>query len=351
MANPTRIDRAVERWLDRLDAGWRVAVADLAEGHAVALGRISRTLRSLEADIDLAVAQGVEPSASWLFQRDRYHALEVQVRAEITRTGAQVAELTPVLRQQGIETGVDYADDLITVANPQIGPGIESFGRLPREAVAAQVGFLQADPLKAVATSIDPLAGWAVLRERLVSGIASGQSFRSIARAMVGQLSGLTFTRAMTITRTEMNRSYREAARIRFGANPAVDRWVWRAAIAGSRRGPCPVCLGKHGSVHPATERLSSHPNCRCAPVPLVTGQEPPTGLTPVDAEQYVRSLSDRERISVLGPTRAQAWERGDLPLSAMVEDRVDPSWGVQPRLVRLRDLITQGVVTGRTTG
>lgn len=347
---PERIDRAVERWLDRLDQGWGGAVDDLAQGHASALGRISRVLRGLEADIALAVANEVEVSASWLYQRDRFRALETQVRAEIARTAAAVAELTPVLRQQGIETGIDWADESIRIAAPQFGPGIETFGRLPREAVMAQVGFLQADPLRAVAASIDPAVGWLTLRDRLVSGIATGQPFRSVARTLLTDLSSLTLTRAMTITRTEMNRSYREGARLRWAQNPVVDRWVWRAAIAGSRRGPCPVCLGKHGTVHPKAERMSSHPNCRCAPVPLVSGQDPSAGLTPEAAEQYVRDLSERERIRTLGRTRAREWERGNLSLQQMVEDRVDPTWGVQPRLIRLDRLRVQGVIAGPTT-
>lgn len=346
---PERIDRAVERWLDRLDQGWQGAVDDLAQGHARVLGRVARTLAGLEADIALAVANEVEVSASWLYQRDRYRVLEAQVRAAIEQTIAQVAELTPVLRQQGIETGIDYADEAMRIAVPQFGPGVETFGRLPREAIAAQVGFLQTDPLRAVAASIDPAQGWLMLRDRLVSGIGTGQSFRSVGRSLMLSLSGLTLTRAMTITRTEMNRSYREAARIRFGQNPAIDRWVWRAAIAGSRRGPCPVCLGKHGTVYPKSERLSSHPNCRCAPVPLVAGQEPPPGLTPGAAEQYVRDLSERERVSVLGRSRARAWERGEVNLQQMVEDRVDPTWGVQPRLIRLDRLRMAGSITGGT--
>jgi hypothetical protein len=346
---PDRIDRAVERWLTSLDDGWGGAVDDLAQGHARVLGRVARTLAGLEADIALAVANEVEVSASWLFQRDRYRVLQGQVVAAIEQTALQVAELTPVLRQQGIETGIEYADEVFRVANPQLA-GVETFGRLPREAIMAQVGFLQTDPLRAVAASIDPLAGWGVLRDRLVSGIGTGQSFRSVARDLLNSLSGLTLTRAMTITRTEMNRSYREGARLRWGQNPVVDRWVWRAAIAGSRRGPCPVCLGKHGTIYPKSERMSSHPNCRCAPVPLMPSQEPPPGLTPGAAEEYVRGLSERERVSVLGRTRAREWEAGNLPLQRMVEDRIDPTWGVQPRLIRLRDLQVQGVVTGRTT-
>jgi hypothetical protein len=346
---PERIDRAVETFLDRLDAGWEDAVDDLASGHRAALARISGTLAALEKDIALAVANDVEVSASWLYQRDRYRALETQARAAIAQTAAQVAELTPVLRQQGIETGIDWADESIRIANPQLA-GVETFGRLPKDVIRAQVGFLNTDPLRAVAASIDPSAGWLMLRDRLVSGLATGQSFRSVARSMTATLSGLTLTRAMTITRTEMNRSYREGARLRWGQNPMVERWVWRAAIAGSRRGPCAVCLGKHGTIYPKSERMSSHPNCRCAPVPILVDGDVPPGLRPGDAEAYLRNLPQRQQIAVLGRSRYEAWDRGDLGLGEMVEDRIDPAWGVQPRLIRVRDLAFHGLVTGRTT-
>lgn len=336
MPDPTRIDQVVEEYLDRLDRGWSRAVADLAEGHRRALGPIRRTIEALERDIALAIAQEVEVSASWLYQRDRYRILERQVRAEIAGTALRVAEVVPALREQGIDTGIEYADDVVRVANPQYA-GIEA--RLPREAIRAQVGFLQSPGLQAVGQSIDPDRGWLMLRDRLVSGIASGENVRSVARAMTRSIDGLTLTRAMTITRTEMLRSYRQAASQRWRELQAVTEWVWRAAIFDGRRPPCPVCMGLHGERFPVDQFMASHPNCRCVMVPTTIYTVVDRNLLPGAAEEQLRSLPERTQRQVLGRSRWNAWSQGELDLRNMVEWRTDPLWGTQPRLTRLRDL------------
>jgi hypothetical protein len=127
----------------------------------------------------------------------------------------------------------------------------------------------------------------------------------------------------MTITRIEVIRAHRSASHDLMRQSPLVVGWTRHAHRDPST---CPVCSAMHGSVHPKTETLYSHRQCRCTMVPRTASWEQlgfrgipdrqptiPTGAAP-----FAR-LSAGEQRAILGPTRYRLCRDGALDLRDLV--------------------------------
>ncbi|MCL5957851.1 MAG: phage head morphogenesis protein [Chloroflexi bacterium] len=110
------------------------------------------------------------------------------------------------------------------------------------------------------------------VRKALLAGLATGQPQTVIARA-VRQALGGNLVRALTIARTEMLRSYREASRQTYLANSdVVNGWIWHAVLSTRT---CAACWAMNGTLHKLNERLDDHVRGRCAMMPVTrTWQE-----------------------------------------------------------------------------
>ena len=71
--------------------------------------------------------------------------------------------------------------------------------------------------------------------------------------------------------------------------------WKWKARLD---RRSCAYCIVRHGTVHPITTPLVSHPNCRCMPVVATTKL--------VLGTDWLRSRSPHTLRRILGRRRAQ---------------------------------------------
>ena len=106
--------------------------------------------------------------------------------------------------------------------------GLE-WNQLPREAFANFVGIAaDGKPVGALLAEYGPESAEAI-KQTIGKGIATGSSPRETARA-VERVSGMNLTRAMSVARTETNRSYREASRLQYAANPNVVKGYRRLA-------------------------------------------------------------------------------------------------------------------------
>lgn len=186
--------------------------------------------------------------------------------------------------------------------------------------------YAEGSPLRTLVDNIPGTVGDAV-RERLTTGLLTGQNPRDVARAIVNDGTEIARSRANTIARTEILRAQREATRSRLEDADGIDEWVWLSA-ADSRT--CAVCWGMHGTRHPVTETLDGHPNCRCTMVPAVPGgsaDKIPTG----DELLATRPLEEQRKI--LGPKRHELWAEGRQSLGDMVGRRSNGPWGTMRTL------------------
>lgn len=146
--------------------------------------------------------------------------------------------------------------------------------------------------------------------DALFYGIAAGKSNQQIARE-VNQAVGNGAAAAMTIVRTETNRTYREASRKFYQESDLVRGWRWVAALDLTT---CPICWSQHGRVFATRVKMATHPNCRCTIVP-VFADDPKSETGP---ERFAKLTLEQQR-AILGPRRLALYNQG-ANLSDFVE-------------------------------
>ena len=98
----------------------------------------------------------------------------------------------------------------------------------------------------------------------LLMGQSLGWGPRQIASALKYSLR-IQLNDALRISRTEAMNAYRAGSLSIYRANSdVVTGWMWLAA-----NGACRICGPMDGSVHPLSEEMMSHPNCRCTMSPI----------------------------------------------------------------------------------
>jgi SPP1 gp7 family putative phage head morphogenesis protein len=272
-------------------------------------------------------------NTAWLLKERRLLALQGQVREQLRQFGAFAG---PAIDAAKTEAALRAEDDARELAFAALGPKAAqisvSWSTLPIGAFESLVGtFGSESPVAKLFASfgIEAAAG---VRSALIKGVTIGQGPRLIADAVRSVL-GVPLTRALTISRTETLRSYREASIASYAANRSVVRkWRWTATKTART---CAMCLAMDGQEFDMDVPFGSHPNCRCVPVPVTVSWEE-MGITGVpETAQEIESGSDwfdRQdkvtQLQVLGPAKFELFERGEIKISDLVGYRNDPEWG-----------------------
>lgn len=288
----------------------RRLTAQLLEGYAAAWQRLRWSLDRLTARIEAA---GEDASSGWLLRQEELRTLQRGVGAEVDRLSTQADGATTRAQAEAVTLAqTDARSALLRRA---------TFRPPPADVARELVGHLgDGRPLRALLDTLGPEAARQV-RDALVSGVVLGESPGRIARRTRRAFGG-SAVRAVTIARTETMRAFRESTRQTFQANAQeVRAWRWKAT-AGTRT--CAFCWAMHGSEHPLSESLASHPNCRCVMEPVLHDEQraPATG-----PERFDRLSPERQRL-ILGPAKHAAYEAGDLGLEDLVGTRRDREWG-----------------------
>jgi SPP1 gp7 family putative phage head morphogenesis protein len=299
----------------------RAAASQLVRAYGLSWQRIQIQLARLTRQIEQARARGEDVNQFWLLRQERYFALQGQVLAELRRF-IDFAEPAIVAEQKAaVEAAQQQAVTLMSKATGEAR--VEgSFNKLSPGAVERMVGFAgDGSPLRALLNKLGADAAMRV-SDALTEAVALGYNPKKTATQIREALGG-NLARALTVARTETIRSYREASRETYLANSDVcEAWQWVAAL-GPRS--CMVCWAMHGTIHPLTEPLASHPACRCVSIPIVD-LNAPSRVKP-GAEEFAR-LSEAEQRQILGPGKFAAYSAGKLPLENLVGFRRDPRWG-----------------------
>lgn len=224
---------------------------------------IKNDLDALGMQIRKAQNAGETVNRGWLVQKHRLEGLAEQVAGEMNLTTSLLERTITAAQADAVLAGRIDAEDLIRAGLP---PGMDWQPAFPTDAFRKLVGFSQdGQPLGDLLAELGPMASQDVKRA-LVTGIGLGHNPRKIAREVRTALGG-NMARALTISRTEVLRSYREASRETYHANQdVVEAWVWHSA-ADART--CAVCFAMHGERFDTDESMDTHPSCRCALVPV----------------------------------------------------------------------------------
>lgn len=297
--------------------------------------RIKAQVDALNTQIQDARAAGETVSQSWLFQRNRLRTLQLQVEREILEFSRYAVQQITSAQSDAAGMAAEHAARLVQAQLPPEAGVTVTWARLPHDAVADLVGFLQGgSPLVDLLDEFGPEASKAV-RDALVVGVATGQNPRTVAR-LVRQALGGNLVRALTISRTEMLRSYREASRRSYEANSdVVESQVWHAALD---RRTCAFCWSQHGKGFPVNWVMATHPRCRCTMVPRTVGWDkilgekgkgiPDTRPKIEKGVDLFERLSEERKIDILGKAKYAAYQDGKLKLADVAGFKRDPKWG-----------------------
>ena len=101
------------------------------------------------------------------------------------------------------------------------------------------------------------------LTNTLLKGISLGYSPEKTARMMIEDMSG-NLSRALRIARTEQMFIFRETTRLQM-EQAGMSEWEWLA-----EEDACEFCQSQSGKRFPVSQSMDTHPNCRCAMLPMV---------------------------------------------------------------------------------
>lgn len=311
----------------------RQAAIEITRAYRPAWEAVNAELERLLGKIATARAAGERVDRFWLMQAERLTTLRRTIEEEMAVWSRAAEGTITAAQRDALVLAGDNAERLVQLALGPRPAGVTfTFARLPREALADLVGFLRdGSPLRELLDTLGPQAS-AEARETLITGLALGQNPRTIAYRMRGVFGGV-LSRALAISRTEILRSYREAAHRNYRHNgDVVKGWIWHSAL-GTRT--CAACWAMHGTFHSLDERLDDHPCGRCSPVPVTkTWAElgiagvPETRVREEPGAERFWKLSEAEQVKIVGPTKLRLLREGRIELRDLVQRHRSAKWG-----------------------
>ena len=293
---------------------------------------LSSQLDQITKQVNDAKAKGTKISEAWLYKQTRLATLLQSVEQHVSDFADFTDDFLTDEQKWAVVRGANQARQLIKLAQgtPQ-GLIPPSFTKVHVGAVDDLIGKLQdGSPLKSLLHTLAPQAVQSV-SQKLISGLVQGNNPKVVARQVKDDL-GVSLTRAQTITRTEMIGSYRNANLRTYRANSdVVGSWQWVASL-GSRT--CPMCIAMSGRIFPITIDFASHPNCRCAPVP-VTNSWASLGIDLPDTrprlptgDEWFEKQTETVQRKILGPGKFDLYRDGHLQLSDLIGEAHHDKWG-----------------------
>ena len=338
---PSDAQRAVEALARQVAALDRATAATIINEYAAVYAQLQDETASL---VRAAQQRNLKP---WEVNRmTRLKELEGQLVSNVSRFSRVAGETVTAGQRAAVGLSVRGAP---VVANASLPTGITlnnlanvglGWNQLPSEAFEAFVGISgDGMPVGNLLADLGPQAATNV-KAGIRTGIATGQSPRQIANT-VRLAAGMPLSKALTISRTEVNRAHREATRLNYAANSNVVKGYRRLATKDGNT--CMACIALDNTVYQTNEPLDSHPNCRCAMVPDTltyqdlgldipeeprpeSGQEwfekqPKYRLPQHDKKQAIQS-------EMMGPKIFAAHQKGSVGLSDLVTTSTSKVWG-----------------------
>lgn len=305
--------------------GWR---ADLLRGDEAMQQEMARRWlgveQALQAQVD-ALALELEGSGratlGQLQRSRRYQQLMRQVDDELARYARFAGERIAARQRALLAAAISHSQAAIGAVGAD-GELLLQFNRLPVAAVENMVGLTGAGTpvgdILADASRVGPDA----LRQSLIDGIALGRNPLETARRALRQGLAQSFTRMATIARTETLRVYRETT---------LESYRQSNVVAGYRRlcakdeRTCLGCLMADGRQYSLDQPFDEHPNGRCALVAVLRSTPPVQFET--GPEWFARQPESVQR-TMLGPSRFDLWQRGEVGLDDLVTRQWDDTWG-----------------------
>ena len=308
----------------------------LTYAHTRTLEMIQPALNKLYQEIAAKRKAGEDVPLSWLYEQRRLETIKLLITQQVNNYGALARMTVQQLQHQGVTLGNQSAQALLQTTVPS---GVNfSFGLPSPIAIANMVGATQAgsplaDLFNGFGAEAADKAGKA-----LITGVTLGYNPRQIA-PLVQQALDVSRYRALTIARTSMLDAYRSANQETYRANAdVVGQWRW-TCDKSSRT--CAACIAMDGQLFDLDQDMDSHPNCRCAPVPVMkswddilsplgvdTSSIPNTTVNIQSGSDWFDEQDESTQRQILGNSKYDAFKNGDFTLEDIVGYSNDPTWG-----------------------
>lgn len=314
----------------------RVAANALVEAYAPIWKGMRHDLDAL-----LQKAKTEQLSVAQTMETERLRALNAQVEAEVKRFNGVAAGT--IGKGQLVAVGIahDGTRQTIEAALPRGVPlslaearlGV-SWNRVPFEALQSFVGVAgDGKPLGRLLAATGPMVSQGV-KATIAEGIVRGYGPIKTA-GLVRDRVGMGLTRSLTISRTEILRSYRSASQAQYSANKRLVKGYRRVTTKDERT--CLACLALDGELYQTNAPLDEHVNGRCAIVPetvtyadLGLDVKEPTRQYETGPEWFDKQPAEVQR-NMFGSDRLyDAYKNGDIDLSDMVKVTPNRTWGPQ---------------------
>lgn len=300
-------------------------------------------LRRQTLDLLAQLRAGGVPDAvtqQWVSSLPELLQLEALVRRELDAMTLEAVRAIQFRVAQAQQQALEDASRLVSIALGDASALVAAqFGVVDVGALQQLLGqFQPASPLtQLVGVSEQSLTA---LRRELTRGIVNGENPLVVARR-VAKTTDLPFQRAATIARTEQLRAYRESLRSYYAGAPGVSQWRWTASLSPRT---CASCWAMHGQLFEYDEPMGTHPNCRCTMTPVPDREALRSAGIPFPEDTHTVGIREFARLDpgvqreILGVSKAEAYQRGEIRLEDLVRERVTPEWGTTRSVASLAD-------------
>lgn len=330
----SELERVAAKFRRELINREAAAARDMVEAYLHAYQGVMERLAETQAEIARLTEVHGKASFAVLFQEERLQSLQQQVARELTTFTEQAGQIITEQQQHAVELATRAARETARLAAGAPPTAYFPWQQLSTSAMQELVGnTARGGPLARLLAQI-PAEGGEKVRQELIRGMATGANPRQVARRVKEALEG-NLNRALTIARTETLRAHRQAALETYRQNPKTAQgWYWNAFL-GPRT--CAACFAMHGTWHPLTETMGTHPNCRCTMIPALRSWAEITGDPTIKdtrpklekGEDWLRKQPEAFQAKVLGDRGAAAFREGKVELRDFVRTRRSKEWGV----------------------
>jgi len=275
-------------------------------------------------------------TVAMILRENRLAALLAQIQTDLANWAGLTASHVAVGQSDAVAMAAAAAQEYF------------AWNRLPIEALHQFVATTaDGSPLRDVFDRYG-VQGSRIIEDGLTESVAIGENPRAAARAISKAMKNLpegespigrSFeslrqlrNHSTLVARTEIIRSHRSAALENYKANEdVVLKWEWSAALDTRT---CPVCWAMDGKQFPIDEPFASHPQCRCSPIPVTEWSE-----DRVSGPERFASLSRSDQMEILGESKLELYESGEISLDDLVLETYSSKWGAGRREKSLKSL------------
>lgn len=307
-----RTYRMMRTYRDRIDRLEDDAARALAREYARTMRLIRRELRPLRETAKVSpqllrytYATQIEPA----IQRrlSRYTALADRTMEGLSQETARLgAEVTYKAARMAAP---DQDSRKVSTAGLFSG-GIFTAGREALRKVPGDVASKLRDLVGQAAGMAEEGFGWLMSRV----GEALGSAWNTLSR----------------VVRTVAEQMFRRAQQQQRQETPVT---AWRRCA--NHETACLACLMLEGTIYERKEDFGDHPNGRCFLMPMSSANAENDHA----GRKWLEEQDEDTQRRIMGKTRWEAWQNGDLSLDDMVDVRMDPEFGPVPHTIPLKDL------------